>query len=221
MKLKKNLFAVAVILATLAAALATFLLLRPEDSASAAASPPAPGDARAVRADSHRLTGPRQSELTVTEFLDFECEACGAVQPTVERLRQEYGDRVTFVVRYFPMPGHRNSRTAAVAVEAAARQDRFEDMYRTMFATQKEWGESKDSRAHVFRSYAERLGLDMLRYDAAVADPATEDRVRADQRDGMGLAVQGTPTFFLDAERVRTPPTYEAFKALIDERLAR
>ncbi|MEU3061669.1 thioredoxin domain-containing protein [Streptomyces subrutilus] len=219
--LRKNLLALAAVLAVLGAAFATFLLVKPEDPAAAAPSPPAAGEARAVREDSHRLTDPQRSELTLVEFLDFECESCGAVHPTVEKLRQEYGDRVTFVVRYFPLPGHRNSRTAAVAVEAAARQGRFEDMYKKLFATQKEWGESQDSKADVFRDHAEQLGLDMAAYDASVADPATEERVKADQRDGMGLNVQGTPTFFLDGRPIRTPPTYEAFKALIDGELAR
>ncbi|AWZ05317.1 MULTISPECIES: thioredoxin domain-containing protein [unclassified Streptomyces] len=218
--LKKNLLAFAAVLAALGVAFATFLLVKPDDPASAAPSLPAVGEAQAVRADSHRLTNPQRSEMTLVEFLDFECESCGAVHPTVEKLRQEYGDRVTFVVRYFPLPGHRNSRAAAVAVEASAQQGKFEDMYKKMFATQKEWGESQNSQADVFRGYAEQLGLDMQKYDAAVKDPATEERVKADQRDGMGLNVQGTPTFFLDGRRIQTPRTYEAFKALIDERLA-
>ncbi|WP_407835929.1 DsbA family protein [Streptomyces sp. DSM 116496] len=219
-KLKKNLVVVAALLAVFGAAFGTFLLVKEGDSAGAAQALPAPGEAQVVREDSHRLTSPQRSELTIVEFLDFECEACGAVHPTVERLRQEYGDRVTFVARYFPMPGHSNSRTAAVAVEAAAQQGKFEDMYRKMFATQKEWGELKNSQADVFRGYAQQLGLDMGKFDAAVKNPATEDRVRADQRDGMGLNVQGTPTFFLDGRRIQTPRTYEAFKAVIDERLA-
>ncbi|MFF3015586.1 DsbA family protein [Streptomyces sp. NPDC057939] len=219
-RLKKNLLAVVAVVVVLAAAFGTFLLVKPDDSTTAAPPLPSAGEARVVREDSHRLTTPRSSEMTLVEFLDFECEACGAVHPTVERLRAEYGDRITFVARYFPMPGHRNSRTAAVAVEAAARQGRFEDMYGKMFATQKEWGELQDSRADLFRTFAEQLGLDMNAYDTDVQDPATEERVKADQRDGMGLNVQGTPTFFLDGERIRTPRTYEAFKALIDERLA-
>ncbi|MCP3754200.1 thioredoxin domain-containing protein [Streptomyces sp. TBY4] len=220
-KLKKNLLALAAVAALLAVAFGTFLLVKPDAAATAAPSLPAAGEAQVVREDSHRLTEPARSELTLVEFLDFECEACGAVHPTVEKLREEYGDRVTFVARYFPMPGHRNSRTAAVAVEAAAQQGKFEDMYRKMFATQKEWGELQSSQADLFRTYAGQLGLDMAAYDKAVKDPATEERVKADQRDGMGLKVQGTPTFFLDGRPIQTPRTYEAFKALLDERLAK
>ena len=45
------------------------------------------------------------------EFLDFECEACRSIQPFVDELKQEFGDRITFVNRYFPLPSHPNSGT--------------------------------------------------------------------------------------------------------------
>ncbi len=218
-KLKKNLLAAAVLVAALAVAFGSFLLFAPQDGTTALDTEAAV-DARPVRDSSHRLTSPRKSELTVVEFLDFECEGCGAAYPVVERLRGEYGDRVTFVARYFPMPGHRNSTTAALAVEAAAQQGAFEAMYARMFATQKQWGEAKESKAALFRTYAAALGLDLTRYDAAVKAPETRRRVEADQRDGLGLGVQGTPTFFLDGIKIQTPGSYEQFKALIDARLA-
>lgn len=219
-KLHKNLLAAGVLLVALAAAFGSFLLFAPQDGTTALDTEPAV-DARAVRDTSHRLTSPTNSELTIVEFLDFECEGCGAVYPTVERLRSAYKDRVTFVARYFPMPGHRNSTTAALAVEAAAQQGEFEAMYAKLFATQKEWGESKESKAALFRTYADGLGLDMARYDTAVKAPATLQRIEADQQDGLGLGVQGTPTFFVDGVMIQLPRSYAEFKELIDAKLTR
>ncbi|MDT9687405.1 thioredoxin domain-containing protein [Streptomyces sp. P9(2023)] len=220
-KLKKNLLAAGVLLAALAVAFGSFMLFSPKDTSSVSVSAEPAADAKPVRDDSHRLTSPARSELTVVEFLDFECEGCGAAHPIVEKLRAEYKDRVTFVARYFPMPGHRNSTTAALAVEAAAQQGKFEPMYSKLFGTQKEWGEAQDSKAGLFRTFAEGLGLDMTKYDAVVKAPATLERVKADQKDGLGLGVQGTPTFFVDGVKIQTPRSYEEFKALIDSRLAR
>ncbi|MFE4537152.1 DsbA family protein [Streptomyces scopuliridis] len=217
--MKKHLFIAAVLVAAFAAALGSFLLFRPDSPSGTVDAEPA-AQAMVVRESSHRLSRPERSELTVVEFLDFECEACGAVYPVVERLREQYGDRVTFVARYFPMPGHRNGELAARTAEAAAQQGKFEQMYSKLFTTQAQWGEAKESKEAVFRGFAEELGLDMALFDAALKDPATAERVRADQRDGLGLGVQGTPTLFMDGERV-TPGSYEEFKALIDERLSR
>ncbi|MEU8711933.1 thioredoxin domain-containing protein [Streptomyces sp. NPDC048663] len=218
-KLHRQLLVAAVLMAGFAAAFGSYLLFAPDDRAGPGLGARPAADAVPVRASSHRLTDPQRSELTVVEFLDFECEACGAYHPVVEKLRAEYGDRVTFVARYFPMPGHRNGELAARTAEAAARQGRFEEMYQKLFATQKEWGESRDGKRQVFRDYARRLGLDMAAFDADLADPDVAARIRVDQRDGVALGVRGTPTFFVDGEPIAAPGSYEAFKALIDDRL--
>ncbi|MGX1115753.1 protein-disulfide isomerase [Streptomyces ambofaciens] len=219
-RLKKHLIVAAVIVAGFAAALGSYLLLAPEDRNSGGLDVQPAAQAMPVRDNSHRLTQPAKSELTVVEFLDFECEACGAAYPMVEKLREEYGDRVTFIARYFPMPGHRNGELAARTAEAAAQQGKFEQMYTKLFTTQKQWGESQEWKQDVFRGYAKELGLDMARFDAALADPEVAGRVETDQRDGLGLGVRGTPTFFVDGQMIDTPRSYEQFKALIDDRLS-
>ncbi|MEU8928999.1 thioredoxin domain-containing protein [Streptomyces sp. NPDC048409] len=219
-KLHRQLLVFAVLMAGFAAAFGSYLLFTPADRGGQGLGVRPAADAVPVRASSHRLTDPERSELTIVEFLDFECEACGAYHPVVEKLRVEYGDRVTFVARYFPMPGHRNGELAARTAEAAARQGKFEEMYRKLFATQKEWGESRDGKRQVFRDYARRLGLDMAAFDADLADPDVAARIRVDQRDGVALGVRGTPTFFVDGEPIAAPDSYEAFEALVDDRLA-
>ncbi|MFC8824275.1 DsbA family protein [Streptomyces sp. NPDC057137] len=219
--MKKHFLVAAALLAVLTVGFGVALALSANSSTSGTVDAEPAADAQPVRASSHRLTDPARSELTVVEFLDFECEGCGAMYPVVERLREEYKDRVTFVARYFPMPGHRNSQTAALAVEAAAGQGKFEQMYSKLFDTQKQWGEARESKAATFRGYAKDLGLDMEKFDSAVADPRTDERVRTDQRDGLGLGVQGTPTFVVDGAKIPTPGSYEEFRDLIETGLAR
>lgn len=184
--------AAAVLVVVILAGLIYFLIDR--------AQTPDPGSASVIRSDSHVLDDGGADAVTVVEFLDFECEACGAYYPVVEELREKYAGRITYAVRYFPLPGHFNSNHAAVAAEAAAQQGRFEDMYHRLFETQAEWGEAQESRAALFRDYAVELGLDMTAYDTAVADPATEERVRSDFEEGRALGVGSTPTFFVDGE---------------------
>ncbi|MEP6297494.1 MAG: thioredoxin domain-containing protein, partial [Ilumatobacter sp.] len=128
-----------------------------------AAAPAADRDDRLVRADSQVLSQ-GDSDTTFVEFLDFECEACRAAHPAIEALREMYGDRVTFVVRNFPL--HENSEGAAQAAEAAAAQGEFEAMYNLLFETQPEWGEKSSSQRDVFFGFAEDLGLDMDEFEA-------------------------------------------------------
>ena len=179
-----------------------------------AASVPA-ADAQLVREDSHRITNPETEKAQLVEFLDFECESCRAAEPLVQELKAEYGDRITFVHRYFPLPGHANSGTAALAVEAAAEQGKYEDMATRLFETQPQWDEKQDSQAALFRTFAEELGLDMGTYDKAVAAEEIKERIRKDITDGKALGVTGTPTFFLNGEKL-TLNSETQFRQLLD-----
>ncbi|MBC2644842.1 MULTISPECIES: thioredoxin domain-containing protein [unclassified Rhodococcus (in: high G+C Gram-positive bacteria)] len=194
--------------------LGVLLLVNRSEPAPAGADTSAP----VVRPNSHRLTAPTGERVTFVEFLDFECEACRSVYPAIEQLRAEYGDRVGFVVRYFPLPGHFNAERAARAVEAAAQQGRFEQMYQRMYESQAEWGEKRVPKDEVFRGFAADLGLDLAAFDAAYTAPATLDRINADIADGEALGVQGTPTFFLDGQKIE-PTSYQDLTDALDAAL--
>ncbi|MFD6100931.1 DsbA family protein [Nocardiopsis flavescens] len=205
---------------------------RPPDAQGggpAAASPTGPGAPEApatadpallVREDSRHLDDVEDAPVTVVEFLDFECEACRAQFPVIERVREEYDGRIDVVVRYFPLPGHANSRPAAAAVEAAARQGALEEMYARMYETQAEWGESAQDRSAVFAGFAEELGLDMDEFTADVESEEVAARVQADFDDGVALGVQGTPTIFVNGVRTPSMPSYGVLAEMIDAELA-
>ena len=176
-------------------------------------------ESRLVRPDSHVLGEKGSTGVTFVEFLDFECEGCGAAYPTVEQLREDYAGKVTFVVRYFPLPDHFNAERAARAAEAAAQQGKFEEMYSRMYETQEQWGEQRVPLDDLFRDFARDLGLDMGRYDADYASAATAARVKADVADGTALGVAGTPTFFLDGELIE-PQSYDDLTDALDAALA-
>jgi protein-disulfide isomerase len=172
-----------------------------------------------VRSDSHKLGTAADKKVTLVEFLDFECEACRAAYPMVEQLRKDYAGKVTFVARYFPLQGHFNGERAARAVEAAARQGKYEAMYQKMFDTQTEWGEQQVPADETFRGFAKELGLDVAAWEKAYNDPATLKRIKEDVADGTSLGVQGTPSFFLNGQKLE-PQSFEDFKAAIDAALA-
>lgn len=189
----KPLVATAAVLVVFVLAAAIWVMVNRPAAADASGDPPP-----TARADSHVLDDGGEGAVVVVEFLDFECEACGAGYPFVEQLREEYAGQITYVVRYFPLPGHFNSTNAAVAAEAAARQGKFEEMYHALFRSQGDWGEVQESRAALFRSFAEDIGLDMPTYDKDLADPETAARVGSDFTDGQVLGVSSTPTFFVN-----------------------
>lgn len=204
----------AFVVITLIIGAGVYLSVRDRD-ASAAAQAQVEDAGQLVRDNSRRLNTVPGSNVNFVEFLDFECEACRAAFPLVERLRGDYGDRVNFVVRYFPIQSHFNAERAARAVEAAAQQGKFEPMYKKMYETQSQWGEQQKPADATFRGFAAELGIDMTAFDAAYDDPATLDRINLDVADGKALGVRGTPTIFLDGKEVEFR-TYEDLSAAVD-----
>ena len=204
---------VALVVAALIAVLAIANAGRGNSTAPAAAT----ASDRLVRPDSQRLSTADDGKVTFVEFLDYECESCAAAYPAIEELRSDYEGRVTFVVRNFPL--HKNSEAAASAAEAAAEQGKFEEMYDMLFQTQVEWGEQNTSQEAVFFGYAEQLGLDMEQFRADYDEPATLAKIRRDKADGTELGVQGTPTFFLNGEKVEVSSLAELIEQ-IDAALA-
>ncbi|MEU3269248.1 thioredoxin domain-containing protein [Saccharomonospora sp. NPDC006951] len=204
------------------AVVATLLIMtRPGDEpAESERPPPVPAEVL-VRPDSHRLSTAEDGKATLVEFLDFECEACGAVYPAMEQVRRQYEGRITYVIRYFPVArSHPNAELAARTAEAAARQGEFEAMYMLLFERQEQWSHQREPQREVFLGYAREIGLDIARFEADWDSKQVEDRIRRDQRDGVTAGVEGTPTFYLNG-RLFQPGSLEELTGALDEALAR
>lgn len=138
-----------------------------------------------LRSDDH-VRGPEHAPLVVV-YGDYECPFCAALEL---RLR-ELPIRVAF--RHFPVRGsHPRAFPAACAAEAAARQQAFWPMHDALFADQ---GRLEDP--HLW-ARAERLGLDLARFDSDRRDPGVAERITGDFRGGVRAGVPTTPTLFHD-----------------------
>ena len=219
-----QLIAVVVVLAFLAA-IATILITSLQGSAggSTAGSTALPevdaGPSQVQRDDSHALTTPSDPQVTVVEFLDFQCPACAVAAVAIADLKAEYGARLEIIARNFPLTEiHPHAVDAALAFEAAAAQGAAPEMYEVLFATQQQWSPATGSQAAAFRGLAADLGLDLDAYDRVVADPATLERIALDRADAVGLGLQGTPSFFVDGEPAAIA-SFDELRTLIEARL--
>jgi protein-disulfide isomerase len=197
------------------------------DSVQGVRRPAAGADSALVRSDSPTL-GPANAPVTLVEFLDPECESCGAFSPVVKQILKDYGGRVRLVVRY--MPFHPNSLLAATVTEAAGEQGKYWEMQELLFRRQPEWGEIHGHGGHaappvrreqpsvLFERYAAELGLDVERVRAAVAENRYAAKVERDRRDGQSLGVSKTPTFFVNGRQLARF-SQQDLRALIEDEL--
>ena len=159
--------------------------------------------------------GDVNSPVTVVEFTDFQCSACGGMYPIVEEVLKSYGTRVHFVMRNYPLTTlHPNAYNAAQAAEAAKAQGKFWEYIDVLFKNQTTL--DRDS----LKKYATQVGLDRKQFDADFDSAKYEPVVRHDIEDGELYGVDSTPTFFINGVML-TEYSGEGLRAAIDKAFAR
>ncbi len=156
----------------------------------------------------------KEAKITIIEYADFECPACGAYYPTMKKLEEDFKN-VSFVYRHFPLPQHKNARPAAQAAQAAGEQGKFWEMHDLIFENQSIWSRST-SAEEIFTTYAERLGLDMVKYKTDLTSAKAKTKISADYQSGSN-EVDGTPSFFLNNKKIQNPRNYEEFRSIIQQ----
>lgn len=163
--------------------------------------------------------GARDAKVTLVEYSDFECGACAAYYPIVQALLEEFGAKVQFVYRHFPLRQiHASAEYAARASEAAGKQGKFWEMHDLLFEKQSEWS-AVYSGTTIFEEYASVLGLDVARFANDMTSKEVGDKVERDYASGLKSGVNSTPTFFLNGKKIATPRSYAEFESIIKQAL--
>lgn len=145
--------------------------------------------------------GADNPSVTLIEFGDFQCPACGGYEPAINQLLRENPASLQFAWRHFPLTGHKNARGAAIAAEAAGKQDKFWEMHDKLFAGQGIWSESENPE-EIFTGYAKELNLDQEKFVQDMQSEEVQGIVQRDLSLGNQLQIQGTPTFFVNGQRI-------------------
>lgn len=163
-----------------------------------------------------RYTG--STGVTLLEYGDFQCPACGAYYPIIKQLESSYSDKVTFQFRNFPLSQlHPNAFAAHRAAEAAAKQGRFFEMHDKLYEGQQSWSTVSNPNI-VFEDYATQLGLNIEQFRKDSASSEVNDIINADMKAGHAIGANSTPTFVLDGKKLdQNPQDYASFAKLLDD----
>ncbi len=168
---------------------------------------------QSISVDDDPVRGDANAPVTIVEFTDFQCPSCAAMQPVVDEVLKSYGPKVKLVVRDFPLAMHANARKAAEAANAAHAQGKFFEYTALLLKRQN----ALDVPS--LKKYASELGLDRVRFDAALDGGKYAAEVRHDISDGELYGVDSTPAIFVNGIALREMSA-EALRALIDRGLA-
>jgi protein-disulfide isomerase len=187
------------------AIVAVWRLSRPGSLTGGPHNGPTPRQGEAPGAVPPHVRGNPNAAVTVEEFADFQCGACGAYYPELKKIESEFGDRLKVIFRENPLyPNHQFSVIGAQAAEAAGLQGeaQFWAMHDKLYENQKTWAEAKDKDAVVaiFVDYAKQIGIDADRFMRDLSGEAVAQKIFQDGKRSHALGVNQTPTFFVNGK---------------------
>jgi len=161
------------------------------------------------------VKGNVDATVTLTEYSDFQCPACGQFYKIVEDVLAKHGDSVRFEYKHFPLISiHQFAVPAAKAAEAAGQQGKFFEMHDKLFENQQIWSVAASPQTY-FNSYAEEIGLDMVLFKQHMKASVISDKITTEFEEARELGLTGTPSFFLNGKRMQFE-TYQDFLSQID-----
>ena len=164
----------------------------PSANVPSAAAPTAAGekvgDIKAVT-DADHIRGPKDAQVTLVEYSDFQCPYCSRFHPTMVQLMSDpdLKGKIRWVYRHYPLSFHPNAMPAANAAECASEQGKFWEFADELFANQ-------DSESDVYYGQvADKLKLNRSQFDSCYSAKKYQARITADQTGGTAAGVTGTP----------------------------
>ncbi len=166
-----------------------------------------------VRPDSRKISTP-SAKVTIVEFGDYQCPACGAAEPVVEQILKDYKGKINFVFRNFPFIGQ-ESTWAAEAAECAGEQGKFWEYHNYLYGHQGRENSGAFSKDNL-KEFAKILNLNTKQFNSCLDGDKYASKVQEDYNDGQALGINSTPTFFINGEKAAGILNYNDFKSKID-----
>jgi protein-disulfide isomerase len=160
------------------------------------------------------IRGNKAAPVTIVLFSDFQCPYCSKVEPTLKQVLATYGDKVRVAWKHQPLPFHPNAAPAAEAAEAAREQGKFWEMHDALFQNQ------QSLSPETYERLARQIGLNVSAFKASIASGRNRARIAQDQQLAGRIGANGTPTMFVNGEKVEGAVPFEMIKPVIDRALA-
>jgi protein-disulfide isomerase len=166
-------------------------------------------------------SGAKDAKVTIVEYSDFQCPFCKRGYDTIEQqVLKQYEGKVKFYFKNYPLPFHPWAQPAAIAAECAKMQkpEAYWKLYHAYFEHQGEVNPQNVKDKGV--EYLQGSGIDMAKWNDCYDNKKSLDKVNAQQSEGAGIGVTGTPAFFINGRMLVGAQPFEKFKDVIDDELA-
>lgn len=146
----------------------------------------------AVTAEDH-IKGSVDADVVLVEYSDYECPFCARFHPTLVQAQEEFGDKIAWVYRHYPLPFHPNAQKAAEGSECVAKLGGNEAFWKysdALFATTESQGQLS---AEAINSAASSAGVNAAQFKSCLDSGEMTAKVTEQMNAGSGAGVSGTP----------------------------
>lgn len=165
--------------------------------------------------------GEEDAPVTIVEFSEYQCPYCGRyVAEAYPQILEEYGDQIYYIFHDYPLSFHQYAQKMAEVARCAGDQDQYWEMHDLIFENQEVWSSKQNVETDI-NSYVSQLGLDKEEFDDCLVSGKYTQTVKNDFELGTEVGVQGTPTFFINGQKIVGAQPFENFKTIIDAELAK
>ena len=167
------------------------------------------------------VRGKADSKVLVLEYADLSCPGCANIMPRMTKLHEEYGDKVAFVFRHFPLKDHQNSRSASAAVESAGFQDYYWEMLEALYSNRSDWlyatgQERTDIYVKIFKEIAP--DGDEAKFRSDMNEAKIEKKIAFDYNIGKDKSkVTATPAIFVNGTAIDMTQEDKTFDDIIND----
>jgi protein-disulfide isomerase len=136
----------------------------------------------------------------------------------IKQVLEQYGEKIRFIYRNYPLPSHKLSKKAALAAEAAGEQGKYWEYHDKLFENQSVWSNESDP-TKTFILYAKEIGLDLNKFSNSLENKKFQGRIETDVAVGNTVNIIQTPTFFINGMRLSDWTSFDQFKTEIEKRM--
>jgi protein-disulfide isomerase len=133
---------------------------------------------------------------------------------------KDYGDKIQFVFKNYPLPTQPLAASAALAGECANAQGKFLAYADKLFGAQDSWTKMKDATG-LFKVYALQTGLNSADFNKCLDSKQLQPLIDATTTQGQQFGIQATPAMFIGDNFQDGLVKYDDVKKIIDEQLAK
>ena len=154
--------------------------------------------------------GALDAPILIVEFADFQCEYSRESSFVMRELVAAYPQKIKYIYRDFPLSEiHPLAQAASQAAQCAHMQGKFWEFHDSLYQNQPMLAEGS------FVDFARGLNLNVSAFEKCFASNQTQDEVLADYLDGVEAGVRGTPTFFVNGNRIVGAIPKDVLEAII------